>query len=307
MISALLQNRQRLAICSVVIASLLVAVGSVAWSATRTVETEVRVVAQPHEDGRIEFGIEHNGERILPSSRFLTPSLIERKAGTWLRSTPVTVAIEVADEGSSVATYASCEAAEEAGLARVQGSRGTGWGFFAAQVPSARDGDRDGVVCEESMPSGGSSDAGTTPTNPVARGESATVGDWQVRVLDTTPDGTQAVLDENQFNDHPDEGWQFYLARVELTYLGSGSQTPALHVDFGGLGQGAVVRGDYCGVIPDELDTFTELYTNGTISGNICFAAPTTEVDAGGMVLQVDGSIDGQIFDQARAFLALEE
>ncbi len=51
-------------------------------------------------------------------------------------------------------TYASCDAAEAAGERRQQGcSRGTcpggGRGFPAEMVPSARDGDSDGVVCEE--------------------------------------------------------------------------------------------------------------------------------------------------------------
>ena len=46
------------------------------------------------------------------------------------------------------ATYASCDEAEAAGEPRVQGSSGSGRGFPAALVPSARDGDEDGVVCE---------------------------------------------------------------------------------------------------------------------------------------------------------------
>ena len=46
--------------------------------------------------------------------------------------------------------YASCEAAEAAGEPRVQGSSGPGLGFPQATVPSARDGDRDGAVCEVS-------------------------------------------------------------------------------------------------------------------------------------------------------------
>ena len=45
-----------------------------------------------------------------------------------------------------------------AGESRVQGAKGSGWGFPKAMVPSARDGDSDGVICEESRP------AGTTPT-----------------------------------------------------------------------------------------------------------------------------------------------
>ena len=45
-------------------------------------------------------------------------------------------------------TYASCDEAAEAGEERVRGSQGSGRGFAAAMVPSARDGDGDGVVCE---------------------------------------------------------------------------------------------------------------------------------------------------------------
>ena len=44
--------------------------------------------------------------------------------------------------------YESCEEAEAAGESRVQGSAGGGRGFPGEMVPSARDGDGDGVVCE---------------------------------------------------------------------------------------------------------------------------------------------------------------
>ena len=46
-------------------------------------------------------------------------------------------------------TFESCDAAEKAGVERVLGAKGTGRGFPAALVPSARDGDSDGVVCEK--------------------------------------------------------------------------------------------------------------------------------------------------------------
>ncbi len=45
-------------------------------------------------------------------------------------------------------TYASCDEAEDADEQRVRGSKGNGRGFPAERVPSARDGDGDGVVCE---------------------------------------------------------------------------------------------------------------------------------------------------------------
>ena len=46
-------------------------------------------------------------------------------------------------------TYSSCDAAQAAGETRVQGSKGSGRGFPEWMVPSARDGDGDGVVCEK--------------------------------------------------------------------------------------------------------------------------------------------------------------
>ena len=44
--------------------------------------------------------------------------------------------------------YGSCHEAEAAVEQRVQGSQGAGKGFPAELVPSVRDGDGDGVVCE---------------------------------------------------------------------------------------------------------------------------------------------------------------
>ena len=45
--------------------------------------------------------------------------------------------------------YGSCEEAAAAGEELVQGSHGSGEGFQKAVVPSARDGDGDGMVCEQ--------------------------------------------------------------------------------------------------------------------------------------------------------------
>ena len=44
--------------------------------------------------------------------------------------------------------YGSCEEAEFVGESRFQGSQGGGLGYPKTMVPSARDGDGDGVVCE---------------------------------------------------------------------------------------------------------------------------------------------------------------
>ncbi|MDE2942029.1 MAG: HNH endonuclease family protein, partial [Chloroflexota bacterium] len=90
--------------------------------------------------------------------------------------TPVPVATAT-QEASPTATvtvtdgvYATCEEAEAAGEERVQGSNGNGRGFPQSMVPSARDGDDDGVVCEETARS-------ATPTpRPVATATTGTDG-----------------------------------------------------------------------------------------------------------------------------------
>ena len=51
--------------------------------------------------------------------------------------------------GPEGTVYRSCDEAAAAGEQRVQGSRGSGEGLPEAMVPSARDGDGDGVVCEQ--------------------------------------------------------------------------------------------------------------------------------------------------------------
>ena len=50
--------------------------------------------------------------------------------------------------GTEGTVYRSCEEATASGEERMQGSRGGGRGFPAEMIPSARDGDGDGIVCE---------------------------------------------------------------------------------------------------------------------------------------------------------------
>ena len=61
-------------------------------------------------------------------------------------------------------SYESCEAAEEAGEPRIQGSSGPGLGFPSEKVPRARDGDSDGVVCESTSSPTPTVEATPSPT-----------------------------------------------------------------------------------------------------------------------------------------------
>ena len=63
-------------------------------------------------------------------------------------ATPTPTLIPEPQPQENISEYESCEAAMEAGESRVQGSVGNGRGFPKEMVPSARDGDGDGIVCE---------------------------------------------------------------------------------------------------------------------------------------------------------------
>ncbi len=71
--------------------ALLVGATGFALSQSLTNTSDVRIVAQKLEDGRIEFGLEQDGERILPRTRFFPA---DARVGRWLKSSPVTIEVE---------------------------------------------------------------------------------------------------------------------------------------------------------------------------------------------------------------------
>ena len=71
--------------------------------------------------------------------------VVRERSVTELGPTPTGTPVH---DQSGGAVYQSCDAANTAGEERVLGGKGNGKGFLKAMVPSARDGDGDGVVCE---------------------------------------------------------------------------------------------------------------------------------------------------------------
>ena len=127
---------------------------------------------------------------------------------------------------------------------------------------------------------------------------------WEVAVTGVVPDATQAVLEENQFNDPPEEGNQFYMVTVRAKYLGPDS------TEFGGrfrlrvLGDSGVVYTTYentCGVIPDSLPD-PELFTNGTVEGSVCWQIASDDAQSLVMFLE-----PGFLSDGERVWFSLNE
>ena len=83
-------TRKRITAALIAVALLVGATGfTLSQSLTST--SDVRIVAQKLEDGRIEFALEQDGERILPRTRFFPANA---EVGRWLKSSPVTIEVE---------------------------------------------------------------------------------------------------------------------------------------------------------------------------------------------------------------------
>jgi hypothetical protein len=140
-------------------------------------------------------------------------------------------------------------------------------------------------------------------TDPVLLGDTATIGDWEVRVINIIPDATDEVMAANQFNDPPEEGHQFFLADVEVTYTGEEYDRFDGRFSLRAVGHEAVAYTTYyntCGVIPDELGD-PDVYTGGTISGNVCWQIRSSDAESLVMYYETWWS------DSERVFLALYE
>jgi hypothetical protein len=120
-------------------------------------------------------------------------------------------------------------------------------------------------------------------------GEAVTIGDYELKVVDTTPDATQIILDENQFNEMPQPGNIFFMIRVEATYHGTSTGDAWDDLAFSVVGDqnlGYSTSNAECGVVPDPGYDAPELFTDGTAEFDVCWSVPAEEV--GSLVLYVE-------------------
>lgn len=118
--------------------------------------------------------------------------------------------------------------------------------------------------------------------NPFPIGTSAaTEGGWTIQVDSVTPDGTQAVLAENQFNEAPEPGQQFFIATITATYNGTGTATFDGNFRLRVRGADGTIYtafGNPCGVTPNEWDQDLEAASGQSLTGNLCWSVPTDQL-----------------------------
>lgn len=123
----------------------------------------------------------------------------------------------------------------------------------------------------------------STRQNPIPVGSTGKVGDYTVTVLSTTPDSSAEIAAENQFNDPPAPGRQFYMTRVQITYVGQESGTPWIDLNFQAVSQAGIGYTEFdndCGVIPDSSNNLSDIFPGGTVEFNVCWAIDTADAES---------------------------
>lgn len=142
---------------------------------------------------------------------------------------------------------------------------------------------RDAALLDNLTPSLG----GTEPSEPLPLTEMATTPDWQVSVQEVVSGNRawEVVIAANQFNDPPEDGMMYVLARVRLHFIGdnelglyiSGYSSSFIMLDEEGLPHETA---SVSGLEPELLG---ELFSGGALEGWLAFQAP--QGDLGNTVL----------------------
>lgn len=115
-----------------------------------------------------------------------------------------------------------------------------------------------------------------TRDNPVPFGESVSSEEWTIKV-DEPHEATDEVLAENELNDEPEDGMEFWILPVEATYTGDDKGHAWLDLTFKFVSDEGQSYNTYepgCGPIPDDLDDVDEIYEGATAKGNVCVQTP---------------------------------
>lgn len=137
--------------------------------------------------------------------------------------------------------------------------------------------------------------AASTPARlaPTPVGTPTDVGsDWQITVTGALRDITAEVLAENQFNEKPPPGYHYVGVDLTFTYNGAGGAAPA-QVSIGSVSADNVQHDGYCGIVPGEIDLYTDLFAGGSASGTMCLLVPE---NAGDVALFATADFNGFIW-----------
>ncbi len=143
------------------------------------------------------------------------------------------------------------------------------------------------IAMEPDVRAEGGSDS--TRAAPLAIGKAGLFQGYEIAVVSVTSNANQIVAQENQFNDPPGAGRQFFMTRVSVTNSTSEVQHPnplLVFLAVGDLDYTYLPFRESCGVYPDELIGIRELASGETVEFNVCWNIDSRDQDS--LVMYLD-------------------
>ena len=116
--------------------------------------------------------------------------------------------------------------------------------------------------------------------NPLPLNHTAFYPDWEISVISFNQNANRVIAAENRYNDPPEPGHVYVLARVKAKYTGSSIGAAWLDLDFYLIGDSNVFYEKAWVVTPDPLRDQPDALPGGTVVGNVEFMVPTNEVNS---------------------------
>lgn len=127
-----------------------------------------------------------------------------------------------------------------------------------------------------------------TSHNPIPPETEVKVGsNWHITLLEITPDAWSIIKETNQFNDPPEEGYQFIMANIRFSYAGEESDTPWASLSLKYLGSDGNTYGEgECGVLPKPYSDIGEQFPGASAEGHVAWSVPSDTVVGGKIIIE---------------------
>ena len=131
---------------------------------------------------------------------------------------------------------------------------------------------------------------GTTRDNPVPIGTAIdTPNGWRIAVLSVTPNANKLIAAQSRYyNNPPDEGHQYFMARLSIVRIGDA--VSLLDRDFDAVGGSNVSYDSGCGYSTPDYLPRVEVFPGGSVTGNVCWEIRSSDV--GSLVMYYDPVYD---------------
>ncbi len=137
-----------------------------------------------------------------------------------------------------------------------------------------------------------------TRKNPVPLNQEVKVGpNWNVEIVEIIPDAWSIIKKENQFNEPPEEGHQYVMAKVKVTYIGEESGTPWVDLTIKYVGNDGNTYDSEGLVVPKSLLDVGEQFPGASAEGNVDWNVSLEAVEGGAILVEESFS-----FDDTRVF-----